>query len=77
MALRTDPLSHEAEFAIAGGALDYPRLYLLRDPSLCSKQDAIPIQLDDFGGLYGYILDVAISGDGRYSLFGAANSKRQ
>ena len=39
------------------------------------RPDDVEIKLDGFGGFTGYIQDVAISSDGRYSLLGSANSK--
>jgi hypothetical protein len=75
-AFHMDMRSRRAEFLIAGGALDFPHLYFFSDPADESERpDHVEIRLEGFGGFTGYIQDVAISADGRYSLLGSANSK--
>jgi|GEM_PF-2266293 len=75
-AFNIDARSNRAEFLIAGGTLEFPRLYFFSDPANESdRSDGIEIKLEGFGGFTGYIQDVAISSDGRYSLLGSANSK--
>ena len=75
-AFHMDVPSKRAEFLIAGGTLDFPRLYFFGDPADESEgPDAVEIKLEGFSGFTGYIQAVAISSDGRYSLLGSANSK--
>jgi hypothetical protein len=75
-AFHIDVRSKRAEFLIAGGALDFPRLYFFGDPANKSERpDDVEIKLEGFGGFTGYFQAVAISPDGRYSLLGSANCK--
>jgi hypothetical protein len=75
-AIHIDVRSNQAEFLVAGGTLDFPRLYYFSDLANASERtDDIEIKLEGFGGFTGYIQAVAIASDGRYSLLGSANSK--
>jgi len=68
--------SSHAEFLIAGGMLDFPRLYTFNfQANGLDSASYIELKLEGFGGFTGYIESVTISSDGRYSLLGATNSK--
>lgn len=71
-----NPNTNETEFLIAGGKLEFPILYNFKTEIYEFENiDPVEIKLEGFGGFTGYIQDVAISTDGKYSILGSANSK--
>lgn len=71
-----DPIPEKSMYLIAGGKLTAPRLYFYTynfDSELIF--DSVDFQIEGFSGFNSYILDVAISSNGLYSVIGSGNGK--